>query len=378
MRILIVVPYLSNGGAERAVFNWVLFFHQRGIEITIVAASDNAPNKDLLPGDIKFYTLGNNAPLNTPAFFSNTKKLIPIIKACKPDVVLSTSDYLNTAVLLAKKLSKLNFKVVISLQVHVGNYIKDLPLLNRLFIKLIHGFIGRNADMVVGASKGVSENYADMNKLTYPSYRVTTIYNPIFEKAIIQDALIEPTDDNFKKTSISIITVGRLIRQKDQVTLIKAFSQLVALHPNAVLFIIGEGPEEKSLKSLVKNLNLLEQVVFLGYQKNPYSFVSRCHLFVLSSIYEGFGNVIVEALAVGTNVVSTDCPSGPAEILNYGEFGFLCKPENEEMLAKAMEEALRNPIPKEKLLERAQQFSVEISGTQFIELFEKLNTGSAL
>ncbi len=373
MKILIVVPYLSNGGAERAMFNLALFFHQKGIEVTIAAASDNAPNKELLPAEIQFYTLGNNAPLGNPAFISNTKKLLRIINTLKPDIVLSTSDYLNIAVLLAKKISKINFKVVISQQVHIGNYIKELPLKNRIFIRLIQKYIGRNANIVVGASEGVSANYSLLNNLKYPSGRIATIYNPIFENSILQNALIDPSDNNFKRTSINIITVGRLIKQKDQVTLIKAFSKIIATYPDATLFIIGEGPEEKNLKELITKLHLGQQVVFLGYQNNPYSFVSRCDLFVLSSIYEGFGNVIVEALAVSTNVVSTDCPSGPAEILNYGEYGNLCEPGNENMLAKAMVDSLKKPFSKTKLLQRAQQYSVEKSGTQFVELFQHLN-----
>jgi len=372
MKLAVVVPFLSNGGAERVMFNLALYFKQHDIEVHIIAASDDAPNRALLPADISFYTLNNRSPLSGPSFFLNTKRLIPILKKIEPDLVLTTSDYLNAAVLMVRKFTNLKYKVVVRLEVHIGNYLQDLQFKSRLLLKQIHKFIVRNADAIVGVSRGVTENFCELYNIPASSSKALTIYNPIFENSIIDDAAVVPSDPLFNKTAINIITVGRLIRQKDQVTLLKAFSKFKIGYPAATLFMIGEGPEEKQLKDLAKNLEIDKSVIFLGYKKNPYSFVSKCDLFVLSSIYEGFGNVLVESLAVGTNVVSTDCPSGPAEILGNGEYGFLCSPENDTELADTMSKALQNPFQKEKLVNRAKEFSIEGSGADFIKLFAKL------
>ncbi|MFZ1527339.1 MAG: glycosyltransferase [Ferruginibacter sp.] len=371
MKILIAIPFLSNGGAERAMFNLALYFRKTGAEVSIIASSPDAPNKEKLPPGFQFYTLDNPLPLNRPSFISSTKKIAAIFREIKPDVVLSTSEYLNVSVLLGRRLVKGKFKVIISQQINAGIYMKELPFKNRLLIRAIHRFVISRADVIVGASEGVAQNFAALYNLPYPSDKVKFVFNPIYESSIEQRAKEEIVNENFVLGSPSLVTVGRLISQKNQSMLFRAFKLVLKELPMAKLFIVGIGPDEAILKKLVAVLHLEDSVIFLGYQENPYAYIDKCDLFVLSSDYEGFGNVVVEALATGTNVVSTDCPSGPAEILNHGEYGFLSPVADEEKLALKIKEAIARPLPPEKLLSRAREFNIEKKGEEYLEIFRK-------
>jgi glycosyltransferase involved in cell wall biosynthesis len=164
-----------------------------------------------------------------------------------------------------------------------------------------------------------------------------------------------------------ILGVGRLEKQKDFPTLIHAFAKVRQQHP-ARLMILGEGSEHSHLDSLVQELGLVEDVVFGGFVANPYAYMAQAAVLVLSSAWEGFGNVLVEAMAAGTPVVSTDCESGPAEILANGQYGKLVAVGDIEGMAKAIAQTL-DKAPDSKLLqERADEFSLEKALTQYQQL----------
>ena len=355
-RLAFVVPFLANGGAERAMINIASSLFRRGIPVTLAAATRFGGSEPGLPDGMEVFDLMNNEPLDSPRLIHNSKILLRFIKKHKPDVVFSTSDYLNTSLILARTLSKHSFKIIIAQQIHASAYHRELPVKNRLFLKRLQHFIANRADLLICSSNGVAEDYGKLYLSKKRRSKIRTIYNPIFEPRILSLAN-EPARILENPDIIKLITVGRLVKQKDHQTLFHAFKWVALQNPKARLFIIGTGPEEKNLQALAQELHLTEKITFLGYQANPYRFVANADLFVLSSEYEGFGNVIVEALAVGTNVVTTDCPSGPAEILDNGRFGTLCATKNPEALSKAILHALDNPYPKDLLQERARAFA---------------------
>jgi len=164
-----------------------------------------------------------------------------------------------------------------------------------------------------------------------------------------------------------ILACGRFKKAKDHPTLIKAFSLLSAQRP-CRLIILGDGELRERIEELVSELSLQEKVALPGWSDNPYSAMSRAALFVLSSYYEGLGNVLIEALACGCPCVSTDCPSGPAEILQSGEIGMLVPVGDHVALADAMLHTLDNPPDKQKLLDRASFFSAENSVSEYEKL----------
>ena len=162
--------------------------------------------------------------------------------------------------------------------------------------------------------------------------------------------------------------MGTLKEQKDHRTLIRAFARL-SRDFNAKLTILGEGPLRAGLESLIAELGLQSRVSMPGFVVDPYPWLRSADLFVLSSQYEGFGNVIVEALECGVPVVSTDCPSGPAEILENGRYGRLVPVDDVVALATAMSASLAELHDREKLMKRATAFSVRNISDQYLSYF---------
>jgi glycosyltransferase involved in cell wall biosynthesis len=185
----------------------------------------------------------------------------------------------------------------------------------------------------------------------------------------------EPLDDPWfcENDNSVIIGIGRFGDQKDFATLIKAFKKVSEHRDNLKLLLLGEGKQRKMLENMVADLGLSGKVRMPGYTPNPYRFMKRAALFVLTSRFEGFGNVVAEALACGCNVVSTDCKSGPSEILDNGKYGALAKVGDPEDIASAIDKMLDNPLPKELLISRANYFSEERAVLNYCALFSAIS-----
>ena len=218
----------------------------------------------------------------------------------------------------------------------------------------------------VGISHGVSESIAAATGV--PNEKITTIYNPVVPPDL-QARMAEPAPHPWLEDGGApvILAAGRLDGVKDYSTMIKAFALLARRRPCRLL-ILGEGPMRERLENLVHELDLDDRVALPGWVANPYAFMSRASLFVLSSIHEGLSMVLVEAMACGCPCVSTDCPTGPGEILRDGETGALVPVGDEAALAEAMERALDQPTDASILRRRADDFSVESA----VEAYEKL------
>ena len=208
---------------------------------------------------------------------------------------------------------------------------------------------------VVTVSRGVAENAIAV--IGVPKGWITTIYNPAFTEDIARHAEAAPDHHWFHDGGPPVVLgVGRLVPQKDFPTLIEAFRQVQAYYPCRLL-ILGEGPRRAELEGRIQALGLEDHVSLPGWTENPYAFMSRAELFVLTSRQEGFGNVLVEALACGCPTVATDCPSGPSEILEDSDL--LASVGDPEALATVMLRALARPVDKAALCARAARFSVE-------------------
>ena len=197
----------------------------------------------------------------------------------------------------------------------------------------------RFADGIVAASSGIANDLARTGKIARE--RITVIHNPVLTPEFYSK-LAEPVSDFYLRypNRPVIISVGRLVASKDFPTLIRAFAE-VKKEVSSRLLILGEGEQRPALERLIAELRLVDDVLLAGYTPNPYAHMARAKLFVLSSAYEAFGNVLIESLAAGTPVVATDCP-GPREILQDGRFGDLVTVGETEALAKAMVKVLRS------------------------------------
>ncbi len=221
------------------------------------------------------------------------------------------------------------------------------------------------ADTIVAVSQGVAD---DLSTLTEPGSNIVTIYDP-FDTDEIQALGSQPLDHPWFAPGQPpvIIGAGRLHQVKDFPTLIRAF-QVVRRNSNARLMILGDGSERAGLESLVENLGLQGEVEMPGFKDNPFAYLSRSAVFVLSSVVEGFGRVLVEALSLGIPVVSTDCPGGPSEILERGAFGRLVPVGDADALAAAILETMAEDSGANERRARARDFSIDASVDRYLEV----------
>jgi len=201
-----------------------------------------------------------------------------------------------------------------------------------------------------------------------PRERIQVIYNPVLTPQIPSMAAMPLDHPWFAPGEPPVILgAGRLRREKDFASLIRAFARLRTQRP-VRLVILGEGEERAALEALVQVLGIESVVSLPGFVENPFTYMSKATVFVISSVWEGFGNVLVEAMACGMPVVSTDCPSGPSEILEYGRYGPLVPVGDIEALAEAIGLTLENPIDAETLQRRAGNFSIDNIPDQYLDI----------
>ncbi|MDX5436672.1 MAG: glycosyltransferase [Pontibacter sp.] len=229
-----------------------------------------------------------------------------------------------------------------------------------VFAKLLYRF----SPKIVAVSEGVADDFAQ--RMSVDRDKVEVIYNPVYKPYHEgAGAANSPLGSFINSGRKYVVGVGRLTEQKDFATLIQAFS-LVRKEKDMALVILGEGGLRQELESLVEQLGLTAHVLMPGFVKDPLYYVSRASVLAVSSGFEGFGNVIVEALGVGTPVVSTDCPSGPSEILENGAYGALVPVRNPEAMAKAILRTVSSPPEPSVLMERAKEFAVPRIADQYL------------
>lgn len=228
----------------------------------------------------------------------------------------------------------------------------------------------RLAHARVGVSAGVCDDISALSGLPRQMFEV--IYNPVPSRPISDVQSLKKVDALWAAPrGARIVTVGSMKAQKNHPLLLRAFAKIG--RRDARLMFVGTGTGEADLRALAAELGVADRVVFAGFHPNPTAFYQTADLFVLSSDYEGFGNVIVEAMACGTPVVSTDCPSGPSEILENGRLGQLVQVGNANALAHAITTSLDGPVPQAMLKARAADFAPAIAAQKYLSHIKKGN-----
>jgi glycosyltransferase involved in cell wall biosynthesis len=233
-------------------------------------------------------------------------------------------------------------------------------------VSWLAGKLYRQADGVVAICNEMRSEISTVRKISLDQIQV--IYNPILISEIRRKGN-ESSGHEWcdKATAPIVLAVGRLQRQKDFATLLRAF-QLVRLRQNAKLILVGEGEQREFLEKLARDLNIQEDVDMPGFSANPYAYMARASVYVLSSLFEGLPNALLEALAIGVPIVSTDCKTGPGEILRGGLDGHLVPVQDHVTMARVIEECLRSPnrgLPSKESLERFELRSVT---SQYLKL----------
>ena len=333
--IAVFLPTLEGGGAEKVMVTLINGFCRRGYEVDVVLAQARGPYLAQLMPQARVIDLKVTRVLHA------LKPLVKYLRSDRPLAMISAMDHCNVIALLAKRLSGTTTRMVISVHSNFTmNNAKSGSVLASLARFWVRPFYYR-ADRIVAVSTGVADDLCA--SLNLQRQQVEVIYNPVVTPELHRLAM-EPVDHPWLACAdISVILgVGRLNAAKAFDTLIRAFA-IVRQQIPARLLILGEGEDRASLESLVEQLGMQHDVQLPGFVANPFSYMRACSLFVLSSRWEGFGNVLAEALACGARVISTDCPSGPAEILANGRFGKLVPVDNVAALADGICASLMFP-----------------------------------
>ncbi len=352
-KIAFFLQNLSGGGAEKSVVNLSNYLVNDGVDIDIVLVDkSNAAYLDDLDAKIKVIDLQKNRSLKS---IYRVKKYI---ENNKPEVIMSSVTHINIILIVVKLIiKKSNTKIVINQVNHLSSiigYFISTAIIKNLVVKLIVKLYNF-ADGSISMSKGVEEDLI-RNGLNIKSQY---IYNPIFSQEIIENC-----NGQVSSNKKLFIAIGRLVPQKNFSLLIDAF-HLVNKEIDSELIILGEGPLRQSLESQIEDLDLQENVFLKGFVDNPFQYMKIADVFVLTSLWEGFGNVIVEAMSLGIQVVSTDCDSGPNEILDNGKYGFISTTFHKFEIARLMIEALNKPIDAQKIIDRGQSFSIKKASIEY-------------
>lgn len=367
------IPSLEGGGAERVFVNLANYFVAQGVEVILISSGKGIYGEEL-SADVNFleikirkFAFAVKRANFLLDFLNSTYELIGILKREKPDVLFSTLALGNIKSYIVKNFFIRNLKFV-SRQANVLNTASKNKILNYLLRK---AFLC--SDVIIANSYDTKDSILELVKKTDVEMdnRVSVIGNPVFNVDILKRGDVD-VDFSFLKYGDYILNVGRLTKEKDHFSLLRSYKLLLE-KVKIDLVILGVGPLEKEVVSLINELGLADSVHILGFCKNPYPYYKNAKVFALTSVTEGFGNVLVESLSFGIPIVSTNCKGGPTFILENGTYGKLVKVGDIVAFSESLTEIIKTPNREPQLLiNRAKEFSLENIGEIYLKEFQKL------
>jgi len=372
--VAILLSASQVASRERIFLATAELLAQRGYRVTVLAARPNDELRARVQAPLLLRDIDPTATVPGLRHLPHVVRLycsLPVVakflRQARPDVLFSTSIPPNMVALGARLLSRQNTRIVIrqSNVVRARGHAASAGVARRPRDWLMP-LLYPKADAIIAVSQGVAENLSAIPSID-PS-RIHAVANAVAIDEAAEKAR-EPVDHPWFRPGGPpvLLAAGRLIRKKDYATMLRALARVRA-HVDARLIVLGEGPERPALERLIASLGLGDCVDLLGYRPNPFAFMARASLFVMSSRFEGMPSVLIEALACGCPLVSTDCPSGPAEILDQGRFGTLVPMGDVERLADAILQALRTPPDRERLVARARDFARQGAAERYVEI----------
>lgn len=334
-RIAVFMPSLRGGGAQRVMLTLTDGFTRAGVSVDLVLMQAAGEYLNEVPPGVRVVDLGAARTL------TGVPALVRYLHRERPTALLSTVSHANVVALWARRMARVPTRVV----VRESNTMSDnsrgsLRRRQRLVPSLARRCYPW-ADAIVAVSEGVAGDLARTTRL--PTERILVLPNPIVTPeltAMAREPLSHPWFADGEPPVV--LAVGRLAKQKDFPTLLRAFG-LVRRRRPVRLVVLGEGPERAVLESLAEAIGVSGEVALPGFVSNPFPYMARAGVFVLSSAWEGMPGVLIQALACGAPVVATDCPSGPRELLQGGRFGRLVPVADAEALAAAIASTLDRP-----------------------------------
>lgn len=334
-KVALLLPTLTGGGAERVTLNLIEGLQELGCDVELVVFTSAGELADSVPENVALIDLKCERALRSPV------PLAKYLRKSRPDVLIATMGHANLSAMLARLLSGVPMRL--ALTEHLAVTLQPENWKDRLYRPLAR-WAYPHAQAIIAVSEGLADTFAE--GVGIPRDDVKVIYNPVLTRGFWNSLLIPVQHPWFEVEQPPVILgVGRLVPQKDFPSLIRAFSKVRKSH-DARLMILGEGPDRTQLESLVRELRLEGVVELPGFVHNAAAYMARAGVFVLSSVREGLPTVLIEALAAGAPVVSTDCPTGPEEILMGGRLGRLVPVGDADSLAAAILASLEvGPVP---------------------------------
>ena len=367
--LAVVMRAFEGGGAQRDMILLCNALAARGVKVTILALRSEGPLRPLLDPAIRVTAIpGGQMRYAVPG-------LRRAVRIRAPDIVVSSEASLNLCTLLALyTLPRLTRPKLVLREVGSPSVAQrhDPYRQNRIAYRILRRLY-RHADRIVvlteGARRDLIENFL-VPEAKVVLMRSNAVVPPAAARRLAQ------WDGESGREPDLIVCVGRLSPEKDQLTLLRAMT-LLPLRRRWRLAIVGEGPERAALEDFAARNGLAGRMTFAGHVADPFTWMMRARVAVCSSIYEGLGNAIIEALACGTPVVSTDCPYGPREILQGGRYGALTPVGDAAALAAAIDAAMEGDVDRRALMARGLDYSAATAAERFLEIVAELSPAVA-
>ncbi len=374
-KLAVVIPNLHGAGCEKLVSE-MLFKFVEEFEIDLILYEKHIDYK--IPENINIKLVGtDNSPYHFILYkiFRQIKRIINIGKILKQnnyDAIISFIDGCNTNVLFAKKIFKIKTPLIAAEHTINENFFNNNPFSKRfkIFFKYLSKITYNRVDEVIVISNSMKKYLQEVIKVT--NQNITVIYNGIdtnkFSPTKNQNIEFEK---EFKEVKIRLLNVARLDDNKNQQYLVNLMPEILKHKPEARLFIIGKGEKEEELKELIKNLDLEDKVFLLGWKTNVADYMRESNLFLMSSKYESFGNVVIESLSCGVPVIISEYDEVVFEILD-DSMGEIVKLENKKEYINAILSWLDKDIDKNKMHQKIKEkFSIEITSKKYLEVIKK-------
>lgn len=348
--LALYLPSLRGGGAERVMVTLANGFADRGLRVDLVLAKAEGPYLPDVSSSVRVVDLGASRVLGSLA------GLVRYLRRERPVALLTAMGHANVVAAAARRLSRVATRLVVSEHAHFSAVsAKATSIPGRSMVHFMR-WAYPGTDGIVAVSEGVAVDLAAAIGL--PRERILVIHNPVVTAVMLANSRRPQGHPWFGHGQPPVLLgVGRLTEQKDFTLLIRAFAQL-RLQRDVRLMILGEGELRPQLEALVLELQVEEDVMLPGFVQNPYGYMRCAALYVLSSGWEGLPTTLIEAMACRTPVVATDCPSGPAEILEGGRWGRLIPVGDVDALAQAIAATLDEPVHPD-IATRAADFGVD-------------------
>ena len=378
---------LSGGGAQRRAVTLANGLVAQGYDVDFVVINDRSKIRELLAPGLRFIELNSprwgglhavlyrHLPSRTVRVYLGAVAFARYLLAEKPGLIVAGSSRVLLSAVMAWRIGGRAMPLVLrATNFPSGNLNLWAPLrpIVDLYLRVLLRFVFPPATVTVAVADGVAEEVVRLSGV--PRRRIATVFEPVLDGTVVERSRA-PLDHPWLAPGEPpvLLAVGRLGMQKDFPTLIRAFALARAKRPMR-LMVLGEGRQRPRLQKMIESLGIADDVCLFGYSENPFAWMARVSMFVLSSAWEGLPAVLIEALACGCPVVSTNCPSGPWEILEGGKYGRLVPCRDPERLAEAIVAALDAPVNRQALVERARAFSAEASVNGYIRVFEACHT----